>query len=162
MTTQVTRRNPRAMQLPESVVQVWLAGLGALALTEQEGMRFFRSLVKRGESVERDAMARLERAMAAARAASGATMARVEAGVEDTRNEVLHRLGVPTQRELNQLSRRIEGITTTARRPAATRRTATKRTRSTTATRRKTATAASRRKTTATGRSRRKTATASA
>ena len=39
----------RTPMLRDSVEQVWLAGLGALALTEEEGLRFFRRLVKKGE-----------------------------------------------------------------------------------------------------------------
>ena len=42
-----------APMLRDSVGQIWLAGLGALALTEQEGTKFFKTLVKRGEGFER-------------------------------------------------------------------------------------------------------------
>jgi poly(hydroxyalkanoate) granule-associated protein len=160
MTTQATRRNDRTPKLRESVEQVWLAGLGALALTEQEGMRFFRSLVKRGETVERRTRAQLQDAMAAAREVPTTAMSRLESGMDQTMTSVLHRMGVPTQDDIASLTRRIEGLTTTlesqAPRPrrttakraptrapkrTATTRTATTRTTSTRAPRRKATTA---------------------
>ena len=160
MTTQATRRNDRTPKLRESVEQVWLAGLGALALTEQEGMRFFRSLVKRGETVERRTRAQLQDAMAAAREVPTTAMSRLESGMDQTMTSVLHRMGVPTQDDIASLTRRIEGLTTTlesqaprprrttakrapARAPkrTATTRTATTRTTSTRAPRRKATTA---------------------
>ena len=39
-------------ELKESVQKVWLAGLGAVALTEEKGTEFFKNLVERGESYE--------------------------------------------------------------------------------------------------------------
>ena len=39
-------------ELKESVNKVWLAGLGALALAEEEGSKLFKSLVKKGEEYE--------------------------------------------------------------------------------------------------------------
>ena len=39
---QTTRKNGGTQAVRESVEQVWLAGLGALALTEEEGSKFFR------------------------------------------------------------------------------------------------------------------------
>jgi poly(hydroxyalkanoate) granule-associated protein len=95
------------------VEQVWLAGLGALALTEQEGMRFFRSLVKRGETVERRTRAQLQEAMAAAREVPATAMSRLESGMDQTMTSVLHRIGVPTQDDIASLTRRIEGLTST-------------------------------------------------
>ena len=50
---QTTRRNGGTPAMRESVEQVWLAGLGALALTEEEGSKFFRALVKKGEGIEK-------------------------------------------------------------------------------------------------------------
>jgi poly(hydroxyalkanoate) granule-associated protein len=57
---QMTRRDGPVETLQGSVEQVWLAGLGALALTEEEGSKFFHSLVKKGEVVEKKSKARLD------------------------------------------------------------------------------------------------------
>jgi len=94
----------------ESVEQVWLAGLGALALTEEEGSKFFRALVKKGEGIEKRSRARLSDTIEAARNAPSDTMAKLERQVDTTLENVMHRLGVPTRRENSSLSRRIEGL----------------------------------------------------
>ena len=128
--TQMARKNGRTPTLRDSVEQVWLAGLGALAVTEQEGSRFFRTLVKRGEGFEKDAKVRLRKAVTAAKAVPGATIERIESGIDDTMTGVLRRLGVPTKREITSLTRRVEGLATSLeRRPAAPKRAAAKRTR---------------------------------
>lgn len=132
--TQATRGNGRTQLMRESVEQVWLAGLGALALTEEEGSKFFRALVKKGEGIEKRSRARLSDTIEAPRHAPSNTMSKLERQVDTTLENVMHRLGVPTQRQINSLSRRIEGLaqsmektprrrrvtTTRARKPAET------------------------------------------
>jgi poly(hydroxyalkanoate) granule-associated protein len=108
--TQVTRRNGGTQAMRESVEQVWLAGLGALALTEEEGSKFFRALVKKGEGIEKRSRARLSDTMHAARNAPSTTLSKIERQVDTTLENVMHRLGVPTRTEINSLSRRIEGL----------------------------------------------------
>ena len=131
---QTTRRNGGTQMMRESVEQVWLAGLGALALTEEEGSKFFQALVKKGEGIEKRSRSRLSDTMHAARNAPSNTLSKLERQVDTTLENVLHRLGVPTRTEINSLSRRIEGLaqsmektprrrratTTRARKPAAT------------------------------------------
>ena len=63
----IFRRKSRAEKLRDTVEHVWLAGLGALTLTEREGTAFFRSLVKRGEGFERDTQKRLVKIVGAAK-----------------------------------------------------------------------------------------------
>jgi poly(hydroxyalkanoate) granule-associated protein len=120
--TTTTRKTERAPMLRESVEQIWLAGLGALALTEEEGTRFFRTLVKKGEGFERQTSRRLDKAMATAREAPGTAMARIESRFDDTMTGVLKRLGVPTKREINSLARRVEGLASSLERAPARRR----------------------------------------
>lgn len=125
--TQTTRRDGRAQALQGSVEQVWLAGLGALALTEEEGSKFFRSLVKKGETFERHTRARLDGMLAAAKKAPSTAVATIERRTDTTVQNVMHRLGVPTRRDIDSLNRRIEGLTVVkaskpkVRRPAARR-----------------------------------------
>jgi poly(hydroxyalkanoate) granule-associated protein len=124
---QTTRKDGRAQALQESVEQVWLAGLGALALTEEEGSKFFRSLVKKGEALERRSRARLDQLMTSAKRAPSTAVATIERRTDATLENVMHRLGVPTRRDIDSLNRRIEGLTVVkaskprARRPAARR-----------------------------------------
>ena len=116
-----------APMLRDSVGQIWLAGLGALALTEQEGTRFFKTLVKRGEGFERTTRARLDKAVASAREVPTNAISRIEETFDDTVTGVMHRIGVPTKREINGLARRVEGLAASLERRTATRRAAPKR-----------------------------------
>lgn len=123
--------------LRDSVEQIWLAGLGALALTEDEGSKFFKTLVKRGEGFERTTKARLGKAMSSARQVPGVAMSRIEETIDDTMTGALNRIGVPTKREINGLARRVEGLAASIERRTAPAR---RRTRTKTTARRKTAT----------------------
>lgn len=126
---QATRRNGGTQVVRESVEQVWLAGLGALALTEEEGSKFFRALVKKGEGIEKRSRTRLADTMEAARNAPGNAMSRIEHQVDTTLENVMHRLGVPTRREISSLSRRIEGLAQSMEKTPRRRRTTTTRAR---------------------------------
>jgi glutathione S-transferase len=44
-------KNPQE-EIRDSVQKIWLAGLGALAATEEEGVKIFNSLVEKGEAYE--------------------------------------------------------------------------------------------------------------
>lgn len=113
--------------LRRPVEQIWLAGLGALAVTEEEGSKLFRSLVKRGQGFEKESRARLDDVLEVTRAAPGNAITRIEEGMSDAFSGALHRLGVPTRKEIAQLTRRIEGLSATLeRRTARPRRPATK------------------------------------
>jgi poly(hydroxyalkanoate) granule-associated protein len=119
-----TEKAGRIETIRQPVEKIWLAGLGALALTEEEGTRLFKSLVKRGQGFEKETRTMLERAVSTTRSAPREAITRLEDGMTETIGGVLQRLGVPTQREINQLTRRVEGLATTLeRRPARLRRT---------------------------------------
>jgi len=107
---QMTRKNERPTGMKESVEEIWLAGLGALALTEEEGSKFFRTLVKKGEVVEQRARTRMEQTISAAKDAPATAMAKLEKTVDNTMENVMHRFGVPTRREIGGLTRRIEAL----------------------------------------------------
>ena len=122
-----TRKNARVRTVRQPVEQIWLAGLGALSLTEQEGTKFFRALVRRGEGFEKTTRERLEDVVAATRSAPGNAIARLEEGFSETLEGALRRLGVPSRSEIASLTRRVEGLATTLeRQPARRRRMATK------------------------------------
>jgi poly(hydroxyalkanoate) granule-associated protein len=106
-----TRKDGRAQALQGSVEQVWLAGLGALALTEEEGSKFFHSLVKKGEVVERRSKARLEDVMTAAKRVPATAISTIERRTDETFQNVIERLGIPTRKDIDLLTRRIEKLT---------------------------------------------------
>lgn len=125
---QTTRREGQLSRLSDSVEQVWLAGLGALALTEQEGSSFFRTLVKKGERVERRTRDRLDEAMTAAKKVPSDTIEKIRTQADDAVENALHRLGVPTHDEITSLSRRIEQLARSLEERPAARRAAPRRT----------------------------------
>jgi poly(hydroxyalkanoate) granule-associated protein len=96
--------------LRESAERVWLAGLGALALTEEQGSKFFKSLVKKGEAFDRATRSRLNKQLADVRQAPSTAMKRIEGSVEETMTGMLHRFGIPTRREIHSLTRRVESL----------------------------------------------------
>ncbi|HEX2254909.1 MAG TPA: phasin family protein [Thermoanaerobaculia bacterium] len=94
--------------------QAWLAGLGAVALVEEETRGFFDTLVTRGEGLEARGKREVERAVREMER----TRERVTRNVEVLGNQVdrrfagvLHRLGVPTRKEIHELTRRVEALT---------------------------------------------------
>ena len=122
--TKKTEKSGRIETLRQPVEKIWLAGLGALALTEEEGTRLFKSLVKRGQAFDKDTRHMLDKAVENTRTAPGEAINRIEEGVTDTLGGVLRRLGVPTRKEINSLTRRVETLATTLeKRPARPRRT---------------------------------------
>lgn len=101
-------------ELKASAHKIWLAGLGALSVAEEEGSKLFKRLVERGETFEARLEHQGERAAAAAKGAR-ARAERVADTVGGTLEEsvasVVQRLGVPTRSELQALGKRIEELT---------------------------------------------------
>lgn len=93
-------------ELAESAHRIWLAGLGALAAAEEEGSKVFNRLVDRGKDVEsrgkqqvHDVKSRAENAW------SG-----VGDKIDEKVTAALHRLGVPTREEIQNLTRKVEEL----------------------------------------------------
>lgn len=118
-TRKATTKQP---MIRESAERIWLAGLGALAVTEEQGTKLFKSLVKKGEGFERQTRSRLDEQIAGVRNARSLAMRRIEGGVESTMTGMLHRFGIPTRREINTLSRRVELLADSLEKKASTRR----------------------------------------
>ena len=106
--------------LTEPAQQIWLAGLGAFALAGDEGAKLFTALVKKGRAVEKANLARLDDLMGAMtdkveeiKAIPGATVEKLSDGFDSGVATVLHKLGVPTKREIGTLTRRVEELART-------------------------------------------------
>jgi poly(hydroxyalkanoate) granule-associated protein len=119
-------------QAKESARNVWLAGVGAMSLAEEEGGRLFEWLVKMGAAYETKNRKRLEVMIAGlkdVRDGATAALGKAVAPVNDVMDKAMHRLGVPTRKEIATLSKRVEELThavertRTRRRAAATRET---------------------------------------
>jgi poly(hydroxyalkanoate) granule-associated protein len=119
-----------ANSVRESAQQIWLAGLGAFAKTQQEGMKVFDALVSEGKSLESrtrqfasskvsEMMSPMTTSVERAANKATATWDRLEQVFEDRVARALHRLGVPTNAEINALAKRVEVLTESVHRLAA-------------------------------------------
>jgi poly(hydroxyalkanoate) granule-associated protein len=117
--------------LPEEVMErgreIWLAGLGALSMVEEEGVKLFNSLVEKGEAWEKEGRTPLGAARKKLDEAKGQVETAVEEAtskgdtlthlddkilstVETTVEKALQRLGVPTHAEVKDLTSKVEHL----------------------------------------------------
>mgnify|MGYP001013428892 FL=1 len=108
---------PIIANIRESANHIWLAGLGAYAKTQEEGEKLFQSLVKEGEKVEKQAKktaeARIEEAKGKVvefRGKASQQFDRLEELFQERVAQVLNRLGVPTQEDIQELTKRVEAL----------------------------------------------------
>jgi poly(hydroxyalkanoate) granule-associated protein len=122
----------KTKQIPlvrESAHEIWLAGLGALSLVEDESGRLFKALVKRGKTFESSTEGRLEdlKAKLDVRKAANTAIDKIGDTLDDGVSDMLHRLGLPTKKEIDGLAKRVDRLTKTLETaPAKARRHATK------------------------------------
>ena len=111
-----------ASSVKESAQQIWLAGMGAFAKAQEEGSRVFNALVKDGVDLQRKTQSAAEERLSevagkmntmAAEASSkaGSSWDKLENIFEDRTAKALGRLGVPTAREVAELTRRVDELT---------------------------------------------------
>jgi polyhydroxyalkanoate synthesis repressor PhaR len=102
------------LSIRESAQQIWLAGLGAFALAEQQGGKLFQSLVKKGHDVEKTNKARVEKMIGKAekiRENANKAIERITSPFPGGVSTALHRLGIPTRKEIVTLTKRVEELT---------------------------------------------------
>ena len=98
----------------ESAHEIWLAGLGAFALAGEEGGWLFKSLVKKGEGLEKMNKARIGKIadkVDGLRGEAKHAVAKVTTPIEAGMTSAMHRLGVPTRKEIANLTKRVEELT---------------------------------------------------
>lgn len=110
--------NGRKAAVKETAQEIYLAGLGAVAVAGEEGSRLFVDLVRKGRALEKTGRARVEvavdQAMARARgirADARGAVAKVTSPLDEGMTSAMHKLGVPTRREIQSLTRRVEELT---------------------------------------------------
>jgi len=110
-----------AHSVKESAQQIWLAGMGAFAKAQAEGGKVFEALVKEGMSLQKKTQAAAEEkigevtgkmsAMAeTVGAKAGQNWDKLEAIFEQRTAKAMGKLGVPTAKELEALSQRVDEL----------------------------------------------------
>jgi len=114
----MAKKKTQKSELKDSFHQVWLAGLGALATAEEEGGKLFKSLVKKGQVYEKSVKIPVDKAAKSVkgtvkdvRSKAGKTMKKFESALDDHVDAALHRIGVPTQKEIAKLTRKVDQLT---------------------------------------------------
>jgi len=107
-----------AIAIRDSANQIWLAGLGAYAKAGEEGTRVFDSLVALGERVETSAREQVFRPLRAAetkasevRETASGTLGRLQLVFERRVAKILNALQIPTSRDVDELTQRVEELT---------------------------------------------------
>jgi len=128
-----------ATTIRDSAQQIWLAGLGAFGKTQEEGVKVFEALVKEGKHLEArtrklaeskvsEMTSQWSKKTGQATARATATWDKLEQVFEDRVARALNKLGVPTNRDIRALAKRVETLTgsvqklTGARKPRAAAR----------------------------------------
>ena len=114
-----------ANRLRESAQQIWDAGLGAFSKAQNEGNKVFEALVCEGEALQektRKKVAGLRVSEMASRATG--TWDKLEQVFETRVAHALGKLGVPTRKEIDALTKRLDKLAdalerNTAKKPAA-------------------------------------------
>jgi poly(hydroxyalkanoate) granule-associated protein len=114
--------NQLAAAVKESAQQIWLAGLGAFAKTQEEGQKVFQALVKEGTSIQKrtvqvtedrigDIGGRFAKVAGQFQKQANGTWDKLEGVFEARVERALHRLGVPNRKDVSVLTKRVEELT---------------------------------------------------
>ncbi len=98
----------------ESAHKIWLAGLGALATGQEEGSKLFSTLVERGASFEARGKKNTQKdgdAGASAKKIVKSYWDTLGKTFEEKLTAVMHKTGVPTKREIDALSDKVDQLT---------------------------------------------------
>ena len=111
--------SPFASSVKDSAQQIWLAGLGAFSKAQAEGGKVFEALVKDGVDLQRKTQSAAEEKLSEVgsrfsgvagevSAKAGQQWDRLESIFEDRTARALGKLGIPTARDMEALSRRVD------------------------------------------------------
>jgi len=114
--------NQLAAAVKDSAQQIWLAGLGAFAKTQEEGQKVFDALVKEGAAIQKrtlrmtetklgDIGGRLTKVAGQFQKQANGTWDKLETVFEERVDRALGRLGVPSRKDISTLSKRVEDLT---------------------------------------------------
>ena len=110
-----------AGSVKDSAQQIWLAGMGAFSKAQEEGGKVFESLVKEGMSLQRKTQAVAEEKIGAVtskmsdmagdvQAKAGQHWDKLESIFEERTAKALNKLGVPSAKDVQALTARIDAL----------------------------------------------------
>jgi poly(hydroxyalkanoate) granule-associated protein len=98
----------------ENAHQIWLAGLGAVAMAQEGSGKLFKNLVEKGEGFEKvgkDKVDQAKGAVSGVKVVAESYWETFERTLDDKVTAVIHRIGVPTKDEIDTLTERVEALT---------------------------------------------------
>ncbi|RBP02705.1 poly(hydroxyalkanoate) granule-associated protein [Roseiarcus fermentans] len=111
--------NQLAARIRESANQIWLAGLGAFSMAQQEGVKVFESLVQEGEKIQEKTKSVADERLAEMRSKATGTWDKLEKVFEDRVARALHSLSVPSRQDIDTLTQRVAELTDIAKKLSA-------------------------------------------
>ena len=111
--------NQLAARIRESANQIWLAGLGAFSIAQQEGLKMFDSLVQEGEKIQKETKTAADERIAEMRAKATGTWDKLEKVFEDRVARALNSLGAPSRQDIDALTQRVAELTEIAKKLSA-------------------------------------------
>jgi poly(hydroxyalkanoate) granule-associated protein len=118
------KKNVKKVQteIVENAHQIWLAGLGAVATAQEEGGKLFKNLVEKGQDFEKIGKNKVDQAKGAVsgvKVVAESYWETFERTLDDQVTAVIHRVGVPTKSEIEELTKKVEKLTGTIEKLAA-------------------------------------------
>ena len=107
--------NQLAAKVRESANQIWLAGLGAFAKAQEEGVKMFEALVAEGEKVQERTKAAADERLAEVKEKATGAWDKLEQVFEERVARALHSLNVPSRKDIDVLSHRVAELTEIAK-----------------------------------------------
>jgi poly(hydroxyalkanoate) granule-associated protein len=120
-----------AGQVKDSAQQIWLAGMGAFSRAQAEGTKVFEALVKEGASLQKKTQSAAEERLSGVtskmtsmagdvQAKAGQHWDKLESIFEERTAKALNKLGVPSAKDVDALSARIDALNATVAKLAKT------------------------------------------
>ncbi len=103
--------NNLSSTIRDSAQQIWLAGLGAFAKAQAEGNKVFDALVREGEDIQSKTRRIAEDKVTEMAAKATGTWDKLEQVFENRVAKALNSLGVPTQKDIEALTKRVATLT---------------------------------------------------
>lgn len=94
----------------ETTRKVLLAGVGAMALAQEEAEAFVNRLVERGEIAEKEGRQLIKDMMEKRRKKAEDAAEKTEKEIDERVEQILERMNIPTRKDVNALSRQITAL----------------------------------------------------